>query len=268
MGSWSFGAPRTAGGGSFGSEGDSEKLKDEYSAEFFSLYEEAKDLVDTASNGKFRAILMSQLTAEQQLYGLLYHDGFLAIFSFVLVFWYMWFSTESFFLTACGMSEILMSIPPAMLAWHFINGNGITSLQFLVIYMILGIGADDVFVLLDAWKQARCALGKEASTTQVFALGYRRAFSAMLTTTFTTGAAFLFGAFSPIPMVAHFCVFAALVVIFDYIWCVSFFASAVCVYERYFEGHTCCCMGTAVPGKCGGPGCCWGGIRVMWVLRI
>jgi len=162
------------------------------------------------------------------------------------------------------MLQVVMSCPPGFLVWNLVNPDGVSFLQFLSIFMILGIGADDVFVLLDAWKQARLATEGKGDPDQVFAMAYRRAFSAMLTTTTTTGAAFCFGAFSPIPLVSHFCLFAAIVVIFDFIWCITFFASSLRVFERFFMGRSCCCGGASRPaGRCGGPGCCWGGLRVV-----
>merc|ERR1719316_2014363 len=105
---------------------------------------------------------------------LLIHDCALAIGSFLVVFLYMWFSTETFFLSSMGMLQVVMSCPPAFLVWKIIMPDGVGFLQFLTIFMILGIGADDVFVLLDAWKQARFALEGEVSDTIVFSVGYWR----------------------------------------------------------------------------------------------
>ncbi|CAK0901789.1 unnamed protein product [Prorocentrum cordatum] len=238
------------------------ELEAEYTGKLWNLYQEASKEAISDTNGEVRPMLLTEFTALKSMESLLIHDCALAIGSFLLVFFYMWFTIESFFLSSMGMLQVVMSCPPAFLVWKFIRPDGVGFLQFLTIFMILGIGADDIFVLVDAWKQAPVALDGMGTTADTFALGYRRAFSAMLTTTATTGAAFFFGAFNPVPAVSHFCLFACIVVVFDFLWCVSFFASSLCVYERFFMGHPCLCFGPQKPaGSCGGPGCCWGGFR-------
>ena len=39
----------------------------------------------------------------------------------------------------------------------------------------------------------------------------------------------------PIPMVRGFCLFAAIVVVLDFVFCITFFASATVVYEKYLR---------------------------------
>merc|ERR1719324_1106307 len=100
----------------------------------------------------------------------------------MLVFLYMWFTMESIFLSGMGMLQVLFSMFPAYLFWCMYDTNGLQFLQVLAVFMILGIGADDCFVLMDAWKQAKHELdqgGQEASVVDIFVTAYRRAFFAM-----------------------------------------------------------------------------------------
>mmetsp|Transcript_44451 Transcript_44451/g.94750 ORF Transcript_44451/g.94750 Transcript_44451/m.94750 type:complete len:444 (-) Transcript_44451:1126-2457(-) len=264
------------------------------------------------SNG-FRMVVFSSATALSQFLDILIHDGALVGGSFLFVLLYMWFTTESLFMSSCGMFEIVFSLPIAFFVWCGPMGHEITSLQILVIFLIMGIGADDVFVLLDAWKQSEmvefdvpkkkeaftwpqeavskigqkigviCSDGEHAVVMVPenvvagqageatiydpkerllarFAWSYRRAFSAMLVTTLTTCAAFCIGAVSPIKMVNDFCVFAAFVVLFDYLWCITFFASTIMVNERLLNPLWYRCF-SGKWGSCCGPGCCWGCMR-------
>jgi len=243
---------------------DKDEITDAYAPKLWETYQAAAKKAMEDSDGEVRPMMFASFTALNSLESLLIHDCVLAVGSFLVVFLYMWLTTESFFLTSMGMLQVLLSCPPAFLLWKFISPDGVSQLQFLSIFMILGIGADDVFVLLDAWKQARVALDGSGTPPQVFAMAYRRAFSAMLTTTSTTCAAFIFGSFSEIPAVSSFCLFAGIVVIFDFLWCIAFFASSIPVYERFFMGKSCCCVGAPrAPGSCCGPGCCWGGLRAL-----
>lgn len=76
---------------------------------------------------------------------------------------------------------------------------------------------------------------------------------------------FFIGATSPLPLVQSFCIFAAVVVLVDYLFCISFFASAVLVYEEWIKGFgycfRCCGIELREAGTCLGPGCCFGGLR-------
>lgn len=57
----------------------------------------------------------------------------------------------------------------------------------------------------------------------------------MLVTTLSTFFGFLACGAAPIPSVSAFGIFGALVVVFDYVMVISFFASAIVVYERYLR---------------------------------
>eukprot|EP00931_Biecheleriopsis_adriatica_P042517 TRINITY_DN2423_c0_g1_i3.p1 TRINITY_DN2423_c0_g1~~TRINITY_DN2423_c0_g1_i3.p1 ORF type:complete len:948 (+),score=196.93 TRINITY_DN2423_c0_g1_i3:428-2845(+) len=223
--------------------------------------------VERESGGKLRIMLFSTMTILTQYLEILAVDGFLSLGSLALVWLYMWFTLESVFLASCGMFEIVFSLPVGMTLWTIVGQQKIFWYQMLVIYMILGIGADDVFILYDAWLQSRYerpAISSKDSTR--FTWAYRRSFHAMLVTTATTCGSFVIGAFSPLPQVSAFCVFAAVVVFVDWVFCISFFASSVMVYERYFKGMACCCCELREPGQCLGPGCCWGGFRCCMTM--
>jgi len=212
--------------------------------------------IEKASEGKLRIIIYSEATIMSQFMEILIFDAVLSITSMLLVWGYMWWTLESFFLASCAMFEIVFSLPVTMCLWTLILQQKIIFTQMLVIYMILGIGADDAFILYDAWLQARFAGPDVLETFDTrFAYAYRKSFHAMAVTTATTCGSFLIGAVSPLPAIRDFCIFAAVVVLVDWLFCVSFFASAVVVYERFFKSAT------KNPGDCLGPGCCWGGIR-------
>jgi len=224
--------------------------------------------VEDESEGRMRIMMFATPVLFSQFLNLLLQDGFLSIGSLFMVWLYMWWTIESLFLALCGIFEILFSLPVAMCLWTVVMRQKISSLQPLVVYMILGIGADDVFIVYDAWQQSALQ-GPEVSGhwSSRFAWAYRRSFSAMMVTTATTCGSFVIGAFSPLPSVSDFCFFAGVVVFVDWIFCITFFASALVVYERFFKGSACCCricgMKAPQPGKCLGPGCCWGCCRAM-----
>ena len=81
-------------------------------------------------------------------------------------------------------------------------------LQVAAIFIILGIGADDVFVYTDALTEQ----DPSAPEAQRFSRAYRSAMTTMLTTSLTTSLAFAMTAVNKIPTVRYFGVFTALLV--------------------------------------------------------
>jgi hypothetical protein len=99
-------------------------------------------------------------------------DVLLAVFSLLCVWGYMWFTLRSFFLASLGMTHILFSIPVSFTAWTFFGSQYVGFLQLMGLFVILGIGADDIFIFYDAWKQVRgvrlhrrCCTGAAAPAT-------------------------------------------------------------------------------------------------------
>ena len=83
-------------------------------------------------------------------------------------------------------------------------------MQILVVFVILGIGADDCFVFVDAWKQS-LLLHDDVHKRLQYA--YARALQSMANTSLTTAAAFLATAISPIMPIAAFGIYAAICVL-------------------------------------------------------
>ena len=74
-------------------------------------------------------------------------------------------------------------------------------MQFLVIFIILGVGADDVFVLVDAWKQSADDVPRgeisEETLRRRMKYALTRTATAVFNTSFTTAMAFFATAISP-----------------------------------------------------------------------
>ncbi len=85
--------------------------------------------------------------------------------------------------------------------------------QYLGIFFIMGIGADDIFVFSDAFVQSSYLPESISSDLEKrFAWAYRRASSAMLVTSATTFCAFAATASSTVPAIRGFGIFAGLLV--------------------------------------------------------
>lgn len=170
-------------------------------------------------------------------------DATLAIASFVAVFFYLRLMLGSWFLTAIGMFEIFMSLPLSWFVFSYIfqiKYFGI--LNVLCLFIVMAIGADDIFVFMDAYKQS-ASKGPEVLSSLETRMSwvFRRSGSAMLLTSVTTCAAFLSTLSNPIAGIRSFGIFAFFVILFDYFLVMTLFCTSVVIYHNRFESKRFCC---------------------------
>ena len=137
-------------------------------------------------------------------------DGLRAVAPIVLVTLIVWLQTRSLFIGFITIIEILISlsasvfVTAAVLQIKWVAGQNV-----LALYIVLAIGADDVFVFMDAYKQSFYR-GTEINASLLTRMSwvYRRAGLAMLITSLTTCSAFIASALaSPIPELQNFGIF-------------------------------------------------------------
>lgn len=195
----------------------------------------------------------ASLTGRQADLGL--YTAMTSIASLVFVFFYIWANVGSLFLAFVGVFEILMSLPLAWFIWRLILWQQLLDFfsVFLLPFLIICIGADDIFVFMDTWKASASKPPSISGTTETrLVWTYKTAASAMFTTTATTVLALCMTATSSIPFIATFGVKGALVVLMDYVLVISWFPTTVIVYHTYIEHATCCkwwcgCLPTCRP---------------------
>lgn len=177
---------------------------------------------------------------------ILVSDALKAVLSFVFVYFYLRIMIGSWFLATVGMLEIFLSLP---LAWYFFsNVLGIkyfSTLNVLCLFIVAAIGADDIFVFMDAYRQSAQKEELLESMETRMSWVYRRSGNAMLITSTTTCFAFLCTILSPIAGTRSFGIFAALVIFFDYILVMTLFCTAVVIFHDRLEaelGWCCSCF--------------------------
>jgi hypothetical protein len=86
--------------------------------------------------------------------GQLGSDALYAVASLCLIFAIMWWHTGSLLITGLSFVQILSSVGVAYSVYTLVLRLGhFPWLNAVGIFIILGIGSDDVFVYMDAWKQ-------------------------------------------------------------------------------------------------------------------
>jgi predicted RND superfamily exporter protein len=172
-------------------------------------------------------------------------DALLAIFSFIFVFFWIRVNTQSWFLAFVGLFEIFFSIPVAWFIFTVVfQIKYFATLNSLAIFVVAAIGADDIFIFMDAYKQSQYHPELLGDLATRMSWVYRRTGVAMAITSATTCAAFLCTLITPLPGVQSFGVFAAVVIFIDYVLVMSLFCTAVIIYHQRFESRSkfgCCC---------------------------
>lgn len=101
------------------------------------------------------ATLFSEAVVQQEFQGIVEQDTAFAIVSVVLVILYFTFHLESIFLAVNGMLIITFSFSLCAIVYQGVfRINYMSNLNNLVIFIVLGIAADNVFVFVDAWRQS------------------------------------------------------------------------------------------------------------------
>jgi len=169
-------------------------------------------------------------------------DMFFAFGSVTFVFGYVSWHIRSVFLGAAAMMIILFSFPITMVIYDYIfQVKYLSTLNQLVIFIVLGIAADDIFVFVDAWRQSFSYKDHLHNDIERMSYTWRRATRAMAVTSSTTAVAFLANAFSSIMPISAFGIYAAIIIPVNYFLVISFFPAVLMFWEQKIKGKMCVC---------------------------
>ena len=135
------------------------------------------------------------------------------------------------------MFHIILTFPLA----HFLTYPWIKyfdTMNMFLVFIILGIGADDVFVFVDAWKQS-VILYPDLRGDEVARMKYTlsRAARACFVTKFTTMCAFIAAATSPLMPTRAFGIFAAVMVALCWILVTVYYPAIIMIHHRHISKY-------------------------------
>jgi len=185
-------------------------------------------------------------------------DSMWLIATILFVYIYMVFNVNSFFIASMGLFMIFMSFTPGMVLYRYVAGYAyFGTLNMLVLFIMLSIGADNIFVLNDTWQQERnramvtYSWIRSKGSPEEIQRSIRRRLQCtvghtgkvMFTTSISTMMSFVSNSISSFPGIYCFGAFAAIVVAVNYIAVCTFMPTALVVHELYFwtdEAWGCC----------------------------
>ncbi|KAH9645899.1 hypothetical protein HF086_010098 [Spodoptera exigua] len=114
-------------------------------------------------------------------------------------------------------------------------------------FLMIGIGIDDTFVMLAAWRRASPKL----PVPERMAIMLSEAAVSITITSVTDMLSFFIGIFSPFPSVQIFCMYSGLAVCFTFVWHLTFFAGCVAIsgYREKQNRHTITWMKVLPPNQ-------------------
>ena len=182
---------------------------------------------------------------EKKIREIVLDDFGLIVVSFSFVLLYVSFHLRSLFLAGSAMIGIALAYPLTTFINRYIYQIDYFSLlNYIAIFVILGIAADDVFVFTDSWKQtATYPLLNNEDTKQknmIKRMNYtwRRTSKAIFTTSITTFVSFLATGFSKLMPVSAFGFFSGTLVLAVYSFAITSYPCCVIIYDRYLS--KCC----------------------------
>ncbi|XP_060704414.1 protein dispatched homolog 1 isoform X1 [Hemiscyllium ocellatum] len=151
----------------------------------------------------------------------------------VIVLLIMCMYTRSMFITLMTMFAIISSLIVSYFLYRIVFGFKFFPFMNLTALIILvGIGADDAFVLCDVWNHTKFDKPK-AELAETVSVTLHHAALSMFVTSFTTAAAFYANYVSNITAIRCFGVYAGTAILVNYILMVTWLPAVVVLHERY-----------------------------------
>eukprot|EP01084_Bolivina_argentea_P181575 313584_1 len=153
-------------------------------------------------------------------------DLHFAIISLILTFILAYCYIRSLFLTLFGLISILSSFIPCFTIINILYGDSFNFIGLISVWIILGIGCDDIFVFISSYRRSSIYL----SDIKRMSFAFREAGTAMLVTSVTTAFSFYSLCFSKISPVPEFGFLVGTLVIINYFLVMTFFPAILQTY--------------------------------------
>ena len=217
---------------------EQDDLLREYEEDVFFDY--AVDMYDDTRDEDVQFLYTSETSSFHFLNDVIGRDMLLLIGSFLFIVVFILAQTLAPFVTVFTSLSVVTSFIIANIIYRFVIGiEHFGNLHFLVVFIVLGIGVDDIFILNDIWRNS----GTLTFQTPAHRLSYcfRHAAVSMLFTSLTTIVSFAVNIASPFVTMSTLALFGGLSVAVLYCSVVIFFPTVIMMNHKYFERLCICC---------------------------
>ncbi|XP_054568938.1 protein dispatched homolog 1 [Eptesicus fuscus] len=141
--------------------------------------------------------------------------------------------TRSVFITLMTMFAIISSLIVSYFLYRVVfNFEFFPFMNLTALIILVGVGADDAFVLCDVWNHTKFDR-PQADTAETVGVTLQHAALSMFVTSFTTAAAFYANYVSNITAIRCFGVYAGTAILVNYLLMVTWLPAVVVLHERY-----------------------------------
>ncbi|XP_077075598.1 protein dispatched homolog 1 [Siphateles boraxobius] len=141
--------------------------------------------------------------------------------------------TKSMFITLMTMFAIISSLIVSYFLYRVVfNFDFFPFMNLTALIILVGIGADDAFVLCDVWNYTKFDK-PNSELSEAVSVTLQHAALSMFVTSFTTAAAFYANYVSNITAIRCFGVYAGTAILVNYILMVTWLPAVVVLHERY-----------------------------------
>jgi len=135
----------------------------------------------------------------------------------------------------------MLSLPLTILIYTGVfKVTYIGAMQQMAIFLILGISADNMFVMFDAWQQSKLIGEFNGDLKKRMAFTVKRSFQALIITTSTTFFAFAVTYFSETIPLSSYGVFTAILIPVNFCLGMLMFPTMVLYHETHLINRCCC----------------------------
>ncbi|KAL3937544.1 MAG: hypothetical protein SGBAC_007368 [Bacillariaceae sp.] len=195
-----------------------------------------EDMVFTWENG-----YLLRLEANDALY----HDSLWSVGSLVVIGLMILLKVQDLFIFFFGMTGLLLAFTTSFYwcSTHF-GIPDVTLLHVSGLFVMLGIGADDIFLMTDSYihAEADVSSGPDTSAEQEHAVirskmlwAYETAGSMMLVSSMTAAVCFFSNGFGVLLVIQEFGIYMGVVVMINYFHVMTILPSAILVNEMYLK---------------------------------
>ena len=167
-----------------------------------------------------------------ELYYYLARDLNLAIWSIIVIYIVVYLYCRSFYITTLGLLGVMASFLGAFASYYIIWGETFSIVNMVAVWVILGIGCDDICVFISSYRRAplESVNGQVIPNHLRLSFAYREAGSAMFVTSFTTSCSFFSLCLSTINPLPQFGFFLGILVLINFYLVMTWFP---CILQSY-----------------------------------
>lgn len=241
------------------------------------MREELRPALLLASSEELKVFFYGDAITQAEVEATAWHDATYALGSLLFIFFYLVWYLRSFRLTVMALFCIALSFPISYAFYCLVYGHGkMIAINFLSLFVVLGVGADDVFVLHDVWfLTKRHGTGEMALARRMWSM-YCKAGMAIFATSATTAASFFANLFSSIGPLRQFGFFMGTCITVNWVIVATLYPLVLVNHERSIAGGPGCTQTSqdvdvqdeekALPLQQPGNGRCQGGSKVAALM--